>query len=181
MGHFNFEKCGDIEGLYEITPKVFGDSRGYFFESYEYEQFRAAGLDMVFVQDNQSFSSKGVIRGLHYQKEHMQGKLVRVVSGKVFDVAVDIRPDSKTYGSWHGVILDSEKKNMFYIPEGFAHGFLVLSDTAEFIYKCTDYYHPEEEAGYMWNDPAFEIEWPVADDMELVFSDKDQKYEPFHK
>ncbi len=181
MGNFNFEKCGDIEGLYEITPKVFGDNRGYFFESYEYEQFKAAGLDMVFVQDNQSFSSKGVIRGLHYQKEHMQGKLVRVVSGRVFDVAVDIRPDSKTFGRWHGVILDSEKKNMFYIPEGFAHGFLVLSDTAEFVYKCTDYYHPEEEAGYMWNDPAFGIEWPIEDGMELSFSDKDQKYQPFQK
>lgn len=136
---------------------------------------------MVFVQDNQSFSSKGVIRGLHYQKEHMQGKLVRVVSGRVFDVAVDIRSDSKTFGKWHGVILDSEKKNMFYIPEGFAHGFLVLSDTAEFVYKCTDYYHPEEEAGYMWNDPAFGIEWPIEDGMELSFSDKDQKYQPFQK
>lgn len=178
MSNFNFHKCGEIEGLYEITPKVFGDERGYFMETYEYEQFCAAGLDMVFVQDNQSASRKGVLRGLHYQKEHMQGKLVRVVSGRVFDVAVDIRKDSATYGKWYGVILDAEKKNMFYIPEGFAHGFLVLSDYAEFLYKCTDYYHPECEAGYMWNDPAIGIEWPEID-TEVIISEKDKKYAPF--
>lgn len=180
MSHFTFNKCGEFEGLYEITPKVFGDERGYFFESYEYEQFKAEGLDMIFVQDNQSSSKKGVLRGLHYQKEHMQGKLVRVVSGRVFDVAVDIRKDSATYGKWHGVILDSKKKNMFYIPEGFAHGFMVLSDYAEFSYKCTDYYHPEEEAGYMWNDEAIGIEWPEID-AEIILSEKDTKYAPFIK
>lgn len=180
MNNFTFEKCGDIEGLYEITPKVFGDARGYNIVSYEYEQFKAAGLDMVFVQDNQSASKKGVLRGLHYQKEHMQGKLVRVVSGRVFDVAVDIRKDSATYGKWFGIILDSEKKNMFYIPEGFAHGFMVLSDHAEFLYKLTDYYHPEEEAGYMWNDPAIGIQWPEID-TEVILSEKDAKYAPFSK
>lgn len=180
MNNFEFKKCGDIEGLYEITPKIFGDARGYNIVSYEYEQFKAAGLDMVFVQDNQSASRKGVLRGLHYQKEHMQGKLVRVVSGKVFDVAVDIRKDSATYGKWFGIVLDSEKKNMFYIPEGFAHGFLVLSDYAEFLYKLTDYYHPEEEAGFMWNDPAIGIEWPEID-AEIILSEKDTKYAPFSK
>ena len=180
MNNFTFKKCGDIEGLYEIIPKVFGDARGYNIVSYEYEQFKAAGLDMVFVQDNQSASKKGVLRGLHYQKEHMQGKLVRVVSGQVFDVAVDIRKDSATYGKWFGIILDSEKKNMFYIPEGFAHGFMVLSDHAEFLYKLTDYYHPEEEAGYMWNDPAIGIQWPEID-TEVILSEKDAKYAPFLK
>ena len=149
MGKFIFEKCGGIEGLYIIQPGVFGDSRGYFMETYNYNDFKAAGLDMVFVQDNQSLSSKGVLRGLHYQKEHTQGKLVRVTSGEVFDVAVDIRKGSKTYGKWAGVVLSAEKKNMFYVPEGFAHGFYVLSDTAEFNYKCTDFYDPSSEAGIM--------------------------------
>ena len=134
MGNFTFEKCGGIEGLYLIHPKVFGDNRGYFMETYNYNAFKEAGLDMVFVQDNQSSSTKGVLRGLHYQKNHTQGKLVRVLSGEVFDVAVDIRRGSKTYGKWFGVTLTAEKKNMFYIPEGFAHGFLVLSDIAEFCY-----------------------------------------------
>ena len=136
MGKFQIEKCEDIEGLYLIQPTVFGDSRGYFMETYNYEEFKEAGLDMVFVQDNQSSSTKGVLRGLHYQKNHTQGKLVRVLSGEVYDVAVDIRKGSKTYGKWFGVTLSAEKKNMFYIPEGFAHGFYVLSDTAEFAYKC---------------------------------------------
>ncbi len=180
MSNFTFRKCGEIEGLYEITPKIFGDARGYNIVSYEYEQFKEAGLDMVFVQDNESASRKGVLRGLHYQKEHMQGKLVRVVSGRVFDVAVDIRKGSPTYGKWYGIILDSEKKNMFYVPEGFAHGFMVLSDYAEFLYKLTDYYHPEEEAGFMWNDPAIGIEWPKID-AEVILSEKDQNYAPFTK
>lgn len=179
MSNFTFHTCGDIEGLYEIQPKVFGDERGYFMEAYQYAAFKEAGLDMVFVQDNQSFSRKGVLRGLHFQKKHAQGKLVRVNSGQVFDVAVDLRKDSKTFGKWHGVVLDGERKNMFYIPEGFAHGFLVLSETAEFTYKCTDYYHPEEEAGYMWNDPAFGIEWPMVEGLELILSEKDTKYPAF--
>lgn len=178
MSNFEFTKCEDIEGLYEITPRVFGDHRGYFLEFYQYEAFKAAGIDVQFVQDNQSCSRKGVLRGLHFQKEHMQGKLVRAISGKVFDVAVDIRKESKTYGKWHGVILDSEKKNMFYIPAGFAHGFLVLSETAEFVYKCTDYYYPEEEDGYMWNDPDIGIEWPEIDS-DIILSEKDKKYAPF--
>lgn len=178
MGNFEFYTCGNIKGLYEITPKVYGDERGYFMETYEYEQFKEGGIDAVFVQDNQSMSRKGVLRGLHYQKEHMQGKLVRAISGRVFDVAVDIRKDSETYGKWYGVVLDSEKKNMFYIPEGFAHGFLVLSETAEFTYKCTDYYHPEEEAGFMWNDETIGIEWPEID-CEVILSEKDKKHPPF--
>jgi dTDP-4-dehydrorhamnose 3,5-epimerase len=179
MGQFIIEQCGEIEGLYQIQPKVFGDNRGYFLETYHYEDFKNAGLDMVFVQDNQSMSKKGVLRGLHFQKTHPQGKLVRVISGEVFDVAVDFRKDSKTYGKWHGIILSAEKKNMFYVPEGFAHGFLVLSDTAEFAYKCTDYYHPEDEGGIMWNDKTIGVEWPITPDMELIISDKDQKHPNF--
>lgn len=175
MGKFIFEKCGGIEGLYLIQPSVFGDSRGYFMETYNYNDFKAAGLDMVFVQDNQSLSSKGVLRGLHYQREHTQGKLVRVTSGEVFDVAVDIRKGSKTYGKWAGVILSAEKKNMFYVPEGFAHGFYVLSDTAEFNYKCTDFYDPSSEAGIMWNDPVLNVEWPIPDGEKPVISEKDEK------
>ena len=164
-----------IEGLFEIKPKVFGDSRGYFFESWSERDFAAAGLSMRFVQDNQSKSTKGVLRGLHFQKTHPQGKLVRVIEGEVFDVAVDIRPGSRTYGKWHGVILSAEKNNMFYIPEGFAHGFLVISDTAIFTYKCTDFYHPEDEGGLLWNDPAIGIVWPDIG-MEPLLSEKDKKH-----
>jgi dTDP-4-dehydrorhamnose 3,5-epimerase len=164
-----------IEGLFEIQPKVFGDSRGYFFESWSERDFAAAGLSMRFVQDNQSRSTKGVLRGLHFQKTHPQGKLVRVIEGEVFDVAVDIRPGSKTYGKWHGVTLSAEKNNMFYIPEGFAHGFLVLSDTAIFTYKCTDFYHPEDEGGLLWNDPSIGIVWPEIG-MEPLLSEKDKKH-----
>ena len=192
MGKFQIEKCGEIDGLYLIQPTVFGDSRGYFMETYNYEEFKEAGLDMVFVQDNQSSSTKGVLRGLHYQKKHTQGKLVRVLSGEVFDVAVDIRKGSKTYGKWFGVTLSAEKKNMFYIPEGFAHGFLVLSDEAEFCYKVNDFWHPNDEGGMAWNDPEIGIEWPevkgeykgsasaegytLADGTPLNLSDKDQKW-----
>lgn len=179
MGNFTFEKCGDIEGLYLIQPKVFGDNRGYFMETYNYNDFREAGLDAVFVQDNQSSSTRGVLRGLHYQKEHTQGKLVRVLSGEVFDVAVDIRRGSKTYGKWFGVTLSAEKKNMFYVPEGFAHGFYVLSDTAEFTYKCTDFYDPSSEAGIMWNDPALQIEWPIHEGTVPNISEKDGKHPAF--
>ncbi len=176
---FTFIPC-HIEGLYEIAPKVFGDSRGYFFESWSERDFHAAGLSMHFVQDNQSKSGRGVLRGLHFQKTHPQGKLVRVIEGEVFDVAVDIRPLSPTYGKWHGVTLTAEKQNQFYVPEGFAHGFLVLSETAIFAYKCTDFYHPEDEGGFMWNDPAIGIEWP---DIGTVFqlSDKDTKHPSFVK
>jgi len=164
-----------IEGLFEISPKVFGDSRGYFFESWSERDFLSSGLTMRFVQDNQSKSGKGVLRGLHYQKTHPQGKLVRVIEGEVFDVAVDIRAGSKTYGQWHAVTLSAEKNNMFYISEGFAHGFLVLSDTAIFTYKCTDFYHPEDEGGLFWNDPAIGIKWPNLG-MEPLLSAKDMKH-----
>ncbi len=151
---------GDIEGLCVIEPAVHGDSRGYFMETYNQNDMKEAGLDMVFVQDNQSMSSKGVLRGLHFQKHYPQGKLVRVIKGSVFDVAVDLRSNSKSYGKWFGVELTEENKKQFYIPEGFAHGFLVLSDVAEFCYKCTDFYHPGDESGLAWNDPAIGIEWP---------------------
>lgn len=175
MGNFRYEAC-NIEGLYIIEPKVYGDERGYFMETYQYEDFKAAGLSMVFVQDNQSLSSKGVLRGLHFQKEHPQGKLVRVLKGSVYDVAVDLRRNSPTYGKYHGVVLSEENRKMFYVPEGFAHGFLVLSDTAEFIYKCTDFYHPEDEGGIIWNDPEIGIDWPINSDMQLLFSEKDTKH-----
>jgi len=166
----------EIEGLYEIEPKVFYDERGYFVETYNQNDFREEGLDMVFVQDNQSMSVKGVLRGLHFQKQHPQGKLVYVLRGEVFDVAVDMRPGSKTYGKWHGVRLSAENKKQFYIPEGFAHGFLVLSDEAEFAYKCTDFYHPGDEGGVIWNDPDIGIQWPVDDGMALIMSEKDKKW-----
>ncbi|MBQ6387261.1 MAG: dTDP-4-dehydrorhamnose 3,5-epimerase [Ruminococcus sp.] len=149
-----------IDGLYIIEPTVHGDSRGYFMETYNQNDMRAAGLDMVFVQDNQSMSTKGVLRGLHFQKQFPQGKLVRVIRGSVFDVAVDLRKNSTTYGKWFGVELTAENKKQFYISEGFAHGFLVLSNKAEFCYKCTDFYHPGDEGGLAWNDPEIGIEWP---------------------
>ena len=178
MGQFNFMKC-EIEGLYIIEPKCFGDSRGYFMETYNYEDFKAAGLGQIFVQDNQSMSKKGVLRGLHFQKIHPQGKLVRILKGRVYDVAVDIRLDSKTYGKWHGELLTDENKREFYIPEGFAHGFLVLSEEAEFAYKCTDFYQPEDEGGIIWNDSDLCINWPLEENMKLIISEKDLKQKNF--
>lgn len=161
MGQIKVEKnMGGIEGLYVITPTVHGDSRGYFMETYNQKDMEENGLFLNFVQDNQSCSTKGVLRGLHFQKKYPQGKLVRVIKGSVFDVAVDIRPNSKTYGKWFGIELTEENKKQFYIPEGFAHGFLVLSDIAEFCYKCTDFYHPGDEGGLAWNDPDIHIVWP---------------------
>lgn len=174
MGKITVERC-EIEGLYVITPTVFKDDRGYFVETYNQNDFKEAGLDMVFVQDNQSKSSKGVLRGLHFQKEHPQGKLVRVLSGEVYDVAVDLRKNSKTFGKYFGVRLSDENKKQFYIPEGFAHGFVVLSDEAVFAYKCTDFYHPNDEGGLIYNDPDIGIDWPV-DGIELIMSDKDTKW-----
>ena len=174
MGQFTFIKT-DIEDLYIIEPKVFGDNRGYFMETYNYNDFKAAGLDMVFVQDNQSRSKKGVLRGLHFQKKNPQGKLVRVIEGEVYDVAVDIRPGSKTYGKWHGVLLSKENKRKFYVPEGFAHGFLVLSDVAEFVYKCTRFYDPTDEGALYYADPDIGIDWPIAEGMEILLSEKDKK------
>ncbi len=175
MSKLKVSTC-EIEGLYIIEPAVFGDERGYFMETYNEQSFAAAGLEMKFVQDNQSMSKKGVLRGLHFQKEHPQGKLVRVIRGAVFDVAVDIRKGSATYGKWYGVELTAENKKQFYIPEGFAHGFLVLSDEAEFCYKCTDFYHPEDESGIIWNDPDIGIEWPMAGIDELIISEKDKTW-----
>ena len=175
MGKIKVTRC-EIEGLCVIEPTVFRDARGYFVETYNYNDFKAEGLDMVFVQDNQSMSVKGVLRGLHYQKQFPQGKLVRCVRGTVFDVAVDLRTSSKTYGKWYGVELSAENKKQFYIPEGFAHGFIVLSDEAEFAYKCTDFYHPGYEGGLAWNDPEIGVEWPIEEGMELIISDKDQKW-----
>ena len=175
MGKITVTPC-DIEGLYVIEPTVFKDERGYFVETYNQNDMKEAGLDMVFVQDNQSMSTRGVLRGLHFQKQFPQGKLVRVVRGKVFDVAVDLRSDSKTYGKWFGVELSAENVKQFYIPEGFAHGFLVLSDEAEFCYKCTDFYHPGDEGGLAWNDPEIGVEWPLEEGVDLIISEKDQKW-----
>lgn len=165
-----------IEDLYTIEPTVFGDHRGYFMETYNERDFKEAGLNMKFVQDNQSKSKKGVLRGLHFQINHPQGKLVRVIKGEVFDVAVDLRKNSKTYGKWYGVILSEENKRQFYVPEGFAHGFLVLSDEAEFTYKCTDFYHPEDEGGILWNDPDIGIKWPMENIEEIILSEKDKNW-----
>ena len=174
----NVEKdVNGIEGLCIIEPKVFGDARGYFMETYNENDMKAAGLDYKFVQDNQSASSKGVLRGLHFQIHYPQDKLVRVVSGEVYDVAVDLREGSKTFGKWAGVLLTAENKKQFIIPKGFAHGFIVLSDHAEFCYKVTDFYHPNDEGGLMWNDPDIAVEWPMPEGMgpdDLNLSDKDK-------
>ena len=175
MGKITVETC-EIEGLKVITPEVFGDSRGYFMETYNRNDFADAGINMEFVQDNQSASRKGVLRGLHFQKHFPQDKIVRVVNGEVYDVAVDLRPGSVTFGKWHGVVLSAENKKQFYIPKNFAHGFLVLSDYAEFTYKCSDFYHPDDEGGLIWNDPEIGVEWPLQEGVELIFSDKDQKW-----
>lgn len=175
MGKITVETT-PIEGLLVIMPKVFSDERGYFMETYNIADFTEAGIDSVFVQDNQSASKKGVLRGLHFQIQHPQAKLVRVIRGKVFDVAVDMRKGSATYGKWFGLTLSEENKKMFYIPKGFAHGFLVLSDHAEFTYKCTELYHPNDEGGIIYNDPDIGIDWPIEDGMELIFSDKDTKW-----
>ena len=191
MSKIKVTTCG-IAGLYVIDPTVFGDARGYFVETYNQNDFREAGLDMVFVQDNQSMSVKGVLRGLHFQKQYPQGKLVRCIRGRVFDVAVDLRTSSPTYGQWYGVELSAENHRMFYISEGFAHGFVVLSEEAEFAYKVTDFYHPGDEGGLAWNDPEINITWPeivgdypgsadasgyrLADGTPLTLSEKDQKW-----
>lgn len=174
---FTIEKT-ELPGVIVIQPQLFGDSRGYFMETYKKSDFAAAGIDKEFVQDNESASTKGVLRGLHFQKDHTQGKLVRVIRGEVYDVAVDVRPGSETFGKWVGLTLSSEKKNMLYIPEGFAHGFLVLSDIAEFIYKCTDVYDPSSEGGIPWNDPSIAVEWPKLD-IPYNMSEKDGRHEAF--
>ena len=174
MGKLTVETCA-IEGLKVVTPEVRGDARGYFMETYQYNDFKEAGIDVVFVQDNQSASKKGVLRGLHFQTEHPQDKLVRVIKGEVFDVAVDLREGSPTFGQWHGVLLSEENKKQFFVPKGFAHGFLVLSDYAEFCYKVSDFYHPGGEGGIMYNDPEVGVQWPIPEGMELTLSEKDTK------
>lgn len=161
--------------MYIIEPSIFGDDRGYFMETYNKEEFNQAGLTMDFVQDNQSKSKKGVLRGLHFQKKNPQGKLVRVLRGKVFDVGVDLRSESETYGEWKGVILSGENKKQFYVPEGFAHGFLVLSENATFAYKCTDFYHSDDEGGIIWDDEDVNIDWPLDDIDEIILSEKDKE------
>ena len=180
MGQIQVEdNCGGIQGLKVITPTVHGDDRGYFMETYQQRDFAAAGIDVTFVQDNQSSSKKGVLRGLHFQIQYAQSKLVRVVNGAVFDVAVDLRPGSETFGKWFGVLLTAENKKQFFIPKNFAHGFLVLSDYAEFCYKCTDFYHPNDEGGLKWDDPEIGVEWPMPEGMtkdDLIISDKDKKW-----
>ena len=183
-GNFTFAKTS-IEGVIVVDVKSYGDDRGYFMETYKKPDFVAGGIDVDFVQDNQSSSVKGVLRGLHFQINHPQSKLVRVVSGEVFDVAVDLREGSPTYGKWEGAILSAENKRQFFIPRGFAHGFLVLSDTAEFCYKCDDIYHPNDEGGLMWNDPAIGIVWPALqgdsafDESKIILSDKDKIHPAF--
>ena len=197
MGQINVEKnVGGIEGLCIITPAVHGDDRGYFMETYSQRDMMEAGIDIAFVQDNQSMSTKGVLRGLHFQKNYPQTKLVRVIKGSVFDVAVDLRSGSATYGKWYGIELSEENKKQFLIPRGFAHGFLVLSDKAELCYKCDDFYHPNDEGGLAWNDPEIGIEWPGVvgkytgtassfgyslDGVNLKLSDKDQKWSNLSK
>ena len=192
MGKIKVTNCDDIEGLKVIEPTVFGDSRGYFMETYNVREMQEAGFDIKFVQDNQSMSVKGVLRGLHFQIHYPQCKLVRAVRGSVFDVAVDLREGSATYGKWYGVELTEENKKQFLIPEGFAHGFLVLSDEAEFCYKVNDFWHPNDEGGLAWNDPAIGIKWPqvkgtydgtpsaagytMEDGTALTLSEKDQKW-----
>ncbi len=193
MGQITVEKnAGGVEGLCVITPRVHGDDRGYFMETYSQRDMLEAGIDLTFVQDNQSMSVKGVLRGLHFQKNYPQAKLVRVIRGSVFDVAVDLRPGSATYGKWYGVELTGENRKQFLVPRGFAHGFLVLSDVAEFCYKCDDFYHPNDEGGLAWNDPGIGVRWPqvvgqysgtasaqgyaLSDGTPLNLSEKDQKW-----
>lgn len=176
------ENCNGIEGLKVIEPAVFGDARGYFMETYNYNDFAEAGIDCKFVQDNQSASKKGVLRGLHFQIEYPQDKLVRVINGEVFDVAVDLREGSKTFGKWYGVLLSAENKKQFFVPKNFAHGFIVLSDYAEFCYKVTDFYHPNDEGGILWNDAELGVEWPMPEGMgpeDILLSDKDRVQKSF--
>ncbi|MCQ2477986.1 MAG: dTDP-4-dehydrorhamnose 3,5-epimerase [Clostridia bacterium] len=178
MGNFKFTKTS-IDGVIIVEPTAYGDSRGYFMETYQKEDFIKGGIDVDFVQDNQSMSTKGVLRGLHFQKQYSQSKLVRCIRGEVFDVAVDLREGSPTYGKWEGVLLSAENKKQFFIPKNFAHGFLVLSDEAEFVYKVDDFYHPNDEGGLMWNDPDINVEWPISEGMEIKLSDKDKLHPPF--
>ncbi len=178
MGKITVETC-EIEGLKVITPQVFEDPRGYFVETYQYNDFKNAGIDVNFVQDNQSASVKGVLRGLHFQINYPQDKLVRVISGSVYDVAVDLRKGSPTFGKWFGVELSAENNKQLFVPKGFAHGFYVMSDYAEFVYKVSDFYHPNDEGGIMYNDPTIGVKWPFDDETKLILSDKDKCHGSF--
>lgn len=179
MAQIKVEKnVGGIEGLCVITPSVHGDNRGYFMETYNQREMNEAGIDTVFVQDNQSASTRGVLRGLHRQINFPQSKLVRVIKGTVYDVAVDLRENSPTYLKWYGIELSEENKKQFFIPKGFAHGFLVLSDYAEFCYKVDDFFHPNDEGGIAYNDPTIGVKWPIADDMQIILSEKDKAWQP---
>lgn len=178
MGKFNFINTS-IEGVIIVEPTVYGDSRGFFMETYQKNDFYDGGIKVEFIQDNHSMSTKGVLRGLHFQKQHSQSKLVRCIKGEVFDVAVDLREGSPTFGKWEGVILSAENKRQFFIPKNFAHGFLVLSDEAEFVYKVDDYYAPNDEGGLMWNDKDIGIQWPIPEGLEIKLSEKDKLHPPF--
>ncbi len=178
MGKFEFIETG-IEGMFIVEPTVFEDNRGFFMETFNERDFKDAGYDLKFVQDNQSKSTRGVLRGLHFQIKYPQGKLVRVTKGKVFDVGVDLRLDSDTYGKWFGAVLSDENKRQLYIPPKFAHGFVVLSDEAEFLYKCTEFYHGEDEGGIIWNDEDIGVEWPLDDIDEVILSEKDKLWPTF--
>ena len=183
MSNFSFIKTA-VEGVVIVETMAFGDNRGYFMETYHEKKFAEGGITTKFIQDNQSKSTRGVLRGLHFQKNFPQAKLVRVIKGAVYDDAVDLRKDSPTYGEYVGAVLSDENKKQFYIPKGFAHGFLVLSDVAEFVYKCDDFYYPSDEGGMMWNDPAIGIEWPplsgdaVFDELKIILSEKDKLHPP---
>ena len=180
MGQIDVKKnVGRIEGLCVITPAVHGDSRGSFIETYNLRDMQEAGIETVFVQDNQATSVKGVLRGLHFQKNHPQAKLLRVIKGSVFDVAVDLRKGSSTFGKWYGEILSEENGNQIYIPKGFAHGYLVLSDVAEICYKCDDFYHPEDEGGIAFDDPEIGVEWPISDKNSLILNKRDENWPGF--
>lgn len=179
MAQIKVEKnVGGIEGLCVITPSVHGDNRGYFMETYNQREMNEAGINTVFVQDNQSASIRGVLRGLHRQINFPQSKLVRVIKGTVYDVAVDLRENSPTYLKWYGIELSEENKKQFFIPKGFAHGFLVLSDYAEFCYKVDDFFHPNDEGGIAYNDPTIGVKWPIGDDMQIILSEKDKAWQP---
>lgn len=180
MGKFNFIET-KFRGLIIIEPTVFEDNRGNFMETFNYNEFAEHGLDVNFVQDNQSYSKKGVLRGMHFQKTKPQGKLVRVIKGEVYDVAVDLRKNSSTYGEWFGIYLSEYNKKQIYIPKEFAHGFLVTSEEAELIYKCTDFYDPLDEAGFLYNDLTVGINWPLIDEMSIVLSQKDMCHPKFEQ
>ena len=181
-GNFTFRRT-KLAGVIVVEPKVYGDARGFFMETYKRDDFVKGGITALFVQDNQSHSVKGVIRGLHFQKRFPQAKLIRVLAGRIFDVAVDLRPESPTYGQWDGVVLSAENRRQVFIPRGFAHGFRVLSEVADIAYKCDDVWHPEDEGGLMWDDPALGIEWPAVegetmfDVRSVVLSEKDQRHD----